>query len=408
MSTNSPTLFEEDEITPVNKSVQLTTIGMSKPIDNETLERINRTTSTVLELRSGIFAPIGKITTGSIIYKDYINNNKVRRLRFSGGIIDIKHGVLTMTHKALLNAFFAGKASIIKNDGEVELCFAIKDIQPFYNGTIKLKWLKEKLDEMRAITIHIILSDRKKEEESSDLNFSIISTYTYSADTKEFRVSLNNKYSKIFDTNLTLNFNKHVKEISMLKYPFAQAIVMFFLTQEDCQYSLIKLIEIFGYGSTERAYKNAIEDMNKTEKEFLLYGIEWNSKKRIFIYTKNKNISIYHPPKPKVTLNAEIVNKEDPLVNSLSKEGKQSYLDLMNFKGKRIKVESELFLISDIAVKTTDLIIIYSINKDLEEIELEYNCSIEVLIKTLEECLHTAKTKQSKVTFEDIMAYIGR
>lgn len=290
-------------------------------ITDNTVKRIEKSTATVLELRSGIFAPIGKISERSIIQKEFLEPDKatgkpanVRRFDFySGpyrGTIEIKNVILTQVHRALLEAILSGKDSISKADGEIEIKCTLKGVQEYYDGTVKLQWFKDKLEEMRTSAINIVANDMDTIIESSNLNFSVISTYSYRADTKVFTINLNNKYSKIFDDQITINYSKFVKEINSIKSPLVQAVVRFFITQEKCTYGLDKIIAITGYGTTERARRKAIQDINKEKDKLLSFNIVWDNKRKVFEYERTKNIYIYHPEKKEIDEKIQRINNE--------------------------------------------------------------------------------------------------
>jgi len=282
-----------------------------------TANSLSRSTATVLELRSGIFAPIDKISTRSIIYKDFITKDKeknkpanVRRFNFGDGTIEIKNVILTQTHRALLDAILSTKRGVFHNDGEVEIVCTLKEVQENYSGQIRLQWFKEKLDEMKTSTIDIIANDMESLIESSNVSFSIISSYTYNARTKKFTISLNTKYSKLFEKTIAINYDKFVKEINSVRSPFVQAVIRFFITHEECKYTLDKVISVVGYGSTDRARRTAIEDLNRESKRLLSFNIVWDSKGKMFSYSRVNNIKVFHPSKDDIpTLIQEKIDK---------------------------------------------------------------------------------------------------
>lgn len=319
-------------------------------ITEYTVEKINKSTGTVLELRSGIFAPIGKISSRSIIHKDFIEPNKktgkpanMRRFDFQSGAfkgtIEIQNVILTQIHRALLEAILSGKTSISKKDGEIELVCTLKSVQEYYSGTLNLKWFKEKLTEMKTSSINIIANDEEQIIDSSNLNFSVISTYSYSASTKEFTISLNNKYSKIFDNDITINYGKFVKEINSIDSFFVQAVIRFFITQNECEYLLDTIIRITGYGSTDRARRTAIEELNKYNTKLLSFNIVWDSKKKKFSYQRNKNIYIYHPSKQ------EIVEKIDKINQNSIVESDEDYNHNYQLIAKKYDIVDKNFML---------------------------------------------------------------
>ena len=53
------------------------------------IDRFENNTATVTELRVGIFAPIEKISANSTIYKDFIKNNRKRKLTTPWGEVTV-------------------------------------------------------------------------------------------------------------------------------------------------------------------------------------------------------------------------------------------------------------------------------------------------------------------------------
>jgi len=72
-------------------------------IEFDVVNKFEKTITTVNELRTGIFAPIDKISANSKTYKDFISNNRKRTIETSWGKTIIKGNILTQTHRDLLD-----------------------------------------------------------------------------------------------------------------------------------------------------------------------------------------------------------------------------------------------------------------------------------------------------------------
>ena len=69
----------------------------------DVLDKIERSTSTVEELRVPIFAPVVQIAKNSSTYKEFIQNKNVRKIKTKWGEVEIRNRLLTQVHKDLLD-----------------------------------------------------------------------------------------------------------------------------------------------------------------------------------------------------------------------------------------------------------------------------------------------------------------
>ena len=72
------------------------------------VKKFENSNATVSELRTGVFAPIEKISSKSKTYTQFIENQKKRFIETSWGKTVIKGNILTQTHRDLLDCLFAG------------------------------------------------------------------------------------------------------------------------------------------------------------------------------------------------------------------------------------------------------------------------------------------------------------
>ena len=76
------------------------------------VKKFENSNATVSELRTGVFAPIEKISSKSKTYTQFIENQKKRFIETSWGKTVIKGNILTQTHRDLLDCLFAGAKEI--------------------------------------------------------------------------------------------------------------------------------------------------------------------------------------------------------------------------------------------------------------------------------------------------------
>ena len=70
-----------------SKKTQLT-------LEFDVVQKFEKTITTANELRTGIFAPIDKISANSKTYKDFIQNNRKRAIETSWGKTIVKGNIL--------------------------------------------------------------------------------------------------------------------------------------------------------------------------------------------------------------------------------------------------------------------------------------------------------------------------
>ncbi|EPZ1799881.1 hypothetical protein ACXK18_000714 [Campylobacter upsaliensis] len=71
----------------------------------DVVEKIEKSTSSIDELRVPIFAPISQINKNSSIYKSFVENKNIRTIETKWGAIEIRNRILTQTHKDILDLF---------------------------------------------------------------------------------------------------------------------------------------------------------------------------------------------------------------------------------------------------------------------------------------------------------------
>ena len=122
----------------MKKKTQLT-------LEFDVIRKFEKTLTTANELRTGIFAPIDKISANSKTYKDFIANNRKRTIETSWGKTIVKGNILTQTHRDLLDCIIADAKEVKELEGgAIAVYFSTTEILKSYSGktNTNTKWLK--------------------------------------------------------------------------------------------------------------------------------------------------------------------------------------------------------------------------------------------------------------------------
>lgn len=287
-------------------------------VSEKTIEQITRANASIFTIRTGLFAPILKCTASSKIYNDFLNNNNKRELPFEEGKIVISERLLTQQHASLLSAMLTVKEAVsltnLFDTPSVEIYFTSKQISEIIGKRLNILYIKEKLKDLRTASIEMKSYDMPTDELSSNLDFSILASWSYNAKTGFFKASLNNVYAKIFERTMAINYKECQKDINLISNGFIQGIVVFLLTQQaKCSYPLSKfVVDIFSAEKrndiNETVLKPYADQASKHKDELLDFGITWDVSNKMFIYTPKRNIKLFHPAKKDKT---EIASKSN-------------------------------------------------------------------------------------------------
>jgi len=255
-------------------------------IEFDVVNKFEKTITTVNELRTGIFAPIDKISANSKTYKDFISSNRKRVIETSWGKTIVKGNILTQTHRDLLDCIIAGAKEIKELEGgAIAIYFSTTDILKSYSGKVNTntKWLKDKLDEIQNSSIEF------KQNKSSDYySFSIIDSHAYSTKHKSFGLILTPAYRKFFEEQLTINYKKELPKLLKVKSALLRSIIRFFWSHSvGSNMDIVKLLETVGFPiESIRMKQKAIKDIKDNIELLNEYGIIFEPKSKL-IYRKS-------------------------------------------------------------------------------------------------------------------------
>jgi hypothetical protein len=258
----------------------------SQNIDQYTMSKFKNTITTVNELRTGIFAPIDKISANSKTYKDFIKNNRKRTITTSWGKTIIKGNILTQTHRDLLDCILANYKEIKKlKSGGIAVYFSTTDILKSYSGkkNTNTKWLKDKLDEIQNSSIEFVSNESK-----DYYSFNILEAHAYSSKHNSFGLIITASYKNFFEEQLTINYKKDLPKLLKIKSALLKAVIRFFWTHSvSSTMNIISLLETIGFPlESIRMKQKAIKEIKDNADILKEYGIIFEPKLKL-IYRKS-------------------------------------------------------------------------------------------------------------------------
>ena len=254
-------------------------------LEFDVIQKFEKTITTANELRTGIFAPIDKISANSKTYKDFIENNRKRTIETSWGKTIVKGNILTQTHRDLLDCILAD-AKVIKEleGGAIAVYFSTTQILKSYSGKVNTntKWLKDKLDEIQNSSIEF------KQNNSQDYySFSIIDSHAFSTKHNSFGLILTSAYRKFFEEQLTINYKKELPKLLKVKSALLRSIIRFFWSHSvGSNMDIENLLRTVGFPlESIRMRQKAIKEIKDNIELLADYGIVFEPKSKL-IYRK--------------------------------------------------------------------------------------------------------------------------
>jgi hypothetical protein len=254
-------------------------------LEFDVVQKFEKTLTTANELRTGIFAPIDKISANSKTYKDFIENNRKRSIETSWGKTIIKGNILTQTHRDLLDCIIAGAKEIKELEGgAIAVYFSTTDILKSYSGksNTNTKWLKDKLDEIQNSSIEF-----KQNNTKDYYSFSIIDSHAFSTKHNSFGLVLTPAYRKFFEEQLTVNYKKELPKLLQVKSALLKAIIRFFWSHSSgSNMDIENLLQTVGFPlESVRMKQKAIKEIKDNIALLSEYGIVFEPKSKL-IYRK--------------------------------------------------------------------------------------------------------------------------
>ncbi|QSZ43147.1 hypothetical protein GJV85_13305 (plasmid) [Sulfurimonas aquatica] len=263
----------------MKKKTQLT-------LEFDVIRKFEKTLTTANELRTGIFAPIDKISANSKTYKDFLANSRKRTIETSWGKTIIKGNILTQTHRDLLDCIITDAKEVKELEGgAIAVYFSTTEILKSYSGksNTNTKWLKDKLDEIQNSSIEF-----KQNNTDDYYSFSIIDSHAFSTKHNSFGLVFTPAYRNFFEEQLTINYKKELPKLLKVKSALLKSIIRFFWTHSvSSSMDILILLKTVGFPlESVRMKQKAVKEIKDNVLLLEEYGIVFEPKSKL-IYSKN-------------------------------------------------------------------------------------------------------------------------
>jgi hypothetical protein len=342
------------------------------------VKKLENYSSTVDELRSGMFAPIAKIPHNSLIYKNFVANKNVRTIENSWGKVELRNRILTQIHRDIIDAILSVSKEMNKINSGIEVYFSTTDVlKKLKQKNLKNhKWLREKIKEIADF--RVVLS-----KNGEDRSFNIFVEDDASEEKGLNRVVFTNRYLKFFDESLLINYKNELDKLLEVDSALLKAIIRFFWTHSTPKFSISiegsdekkGLLETIGFPMDSiRIVQRAKKEIRDNKEYLAEYGIIYEEdKKNKLTYLKSSfdnKISFYNSLKDKsILLDNSIDDDIEELVDKYSNIILKDSDNSLSFELSDIKVENSRYSI---------------VTKDGVSINLENIDSIDSLKEYLE------------------------
>ena len=261
----------------------------------DVVEKIEKSTTSITELRVPIFAPVQKLSGNSVTAQEFKKNGGIRTIETSWGKVEIRgRKLLTQVHRDLLDCIDTQASHVNPQaNGEVIVLFSQTKILKEYSGDEKsksvekqTKWLREKIKEIRDITVNYVNG------KGDSFDFNLISHLDYMDEYKSYSITLDNRYLKFYERELSINYKKELPKLLKVDSALIKAILRWFFTHKnESTYKLLTVLEALGFPvDSPKTLQVAKRDIKNRVEELQTFGIDYNPKDEIFYYRGNPNV----------------------------------------------------------------------------------------------------------------------
>lgn len=262
--------------------------------------KFEKTNVSVSELRIGLWAPIEKVSSTSLIYKNFIKNKRSRAIQTTWGKVLVTGNILTQVHRDLIDCIIASAESTEEtSDGGVAVYFNESNaLRKYGNKSISNHtWLRSKIREIRNTSIE--MEDKNKKYYA----FQIIEEDGGIPETGEFKIVFSAKYRQYIESQLTIGYLNELDKLLTINSALMKAIIRFFWTHKDAwRMDIDDLLLTVGYPSDSaqaiRSAKREIESNIDKLSEFGIfageeeYFVGKRRKIKKLLYRKSEDLKI--------------------------------------------------------------------------------------------------------------------
>src|SRR5574344_2400579 len=269
----------------------------------DTKQKINDSTSTIMDLRVSPFMPVDKISHNSALAKEFAANKNVLKRETAFGTVEIRNRLLTQYHKMILDCIMIHNIRSVVYKGTIAIYFSIYEIAQ----KLGLEWsgktqknIQEAIEYIKDVVI--VRSDNNGSGVSSSYN--IIQEMKYSSKEQSYVIVLSSLYAEYFNKTMSINYNKRFDELISIRgkgSAFIRSIIEFFITHDASaeniqRMKLIQLLETINYPcQTPRQVTSAKQYLKEYEKELAKFNIKYYSGSQLFEYSGTTDIRFIPP-----------------------------------------------------------------------------------------------------------------
>ena len=283
---------------------------MKRTINRATWSSPNPT-APVIESRVPVFAPILRVSHNS--------PSRTGRYETPWGWVELQGPVLTQEHRAILDMAMAMavKKQIFRETGGMAVWFdawEVKKALGGYAGGSGHKRFIERIRDMRRAELRVHSNRTGNTRESG-----ILDSHTYDENHPDnpertgiktswrghclYEIRLSPNFMQFFKEDLRVHYDPLVPEIVSIPDGTIRAIILFFLThEEECRYSIKKVMEIIGAieeGMTKGTISKIMAKPEKFKTELGNFGIYVEGE--MLRYKRHPKVFFTNPPLPAST-----------------------------------------------------------------------------------------------------------
>ena len=269
----------------------------------DTKQKINESTSTLMDLRVSPFMPVDKISHNSALAKEFVANKNILKRETAFGTVEIRNRLLTQYHKMILDCIMIHNTRSVVYKGTIAIYFSIYEIAQ----KLGLEWsgktqknIQEAIEYIKDVVI--VRTDSSGSGIASSYN--IIQEMKYSSKEQSYVIVLSSLYAEYFNKTMSINYNKRFDELISIRgkgSAFIRSIIEFFITHDASaeniqRMKLIQLLETINYPcETPRQVTSAKQYLKDYEDELAKFNIKYYSGSQLFEYSGTTDIRFIPP-----------------------------------------------------------------------------------------------------------------
>lgn len=269
----------------------------------DTKQKINESTSTLMDLRVSPFMPVDKISHNSALAREFVANKNILKRETAFGTVEIRNRLLTQYHKMILDCIMVHNIRSVVYKGTIAIYFSIYEIAQQlgleWNGKTQ-KNIQEAIEYIKDVVI--VRTDADNPSITSSYN--IIQEMKYSSKEQAYVIVLSSQYAEYFNKTISINYNKRFDELIGIRgkgSAFIRSIIEFFITHDASadniqRMKLMQLLETINYPcQTPRQVTSAKQYLKEYEKELAKFNIKYYTGSQLFEYTGTSDIRFIPP-----------------------------------------------------------------------------------------------------------------